>query len=289
MRAGGRAGLWKQLHVPQGCGDYRAWPAGGVSRPAQAIEAALIICPVMITECRKASGQGTSPNRCPRRMLQIGADFHDHQDIRGPLDAEAEAGVPNGEIGHAHLDIRVPENDRRTGPVWTPTAGSRQMINGRHVAALERIHTNTRRVALEVDSPQTGARIERPAREAGNTAWDRYIRETHAVEERIFPNACDTARDRDVGQAVAEFKRPLTDAVNVAPYGDAGEPGAVRKRPELETGDAVAYNCISQAGIGKRCAETGHAVWDNYTAQGRAASKRIVSDDDNAVGYINAA
>ena len=86
-----------------------------------------------------------------------------------------------------------------------------------------------RRIAEEVNAPQTGAQ-ERIIRNGSHAVGDRDAGQSGAASERMIRNSGHTVRDRDAAQASAAPEPPVTDRGHAGGDAGTGQTGAVLER-----------------------------------------------------------
>src|SRR5205085_2538183 len=157
--------------------------------------------------------------------------FHHHDPAAGPGDVESKLIRLHAEARIAGLHLRQPQRGRTTAKGRAPARGSRQVIDSRIGVTVEHIETNKAwGVALEMDSCQAGAVIDRRGADAGDTVRNRDAGQAVAVIERLVSDAGDAVANRDAGQAGAVIERPLPDAGYTVANCDAGQAEAVKER-----------------------------------------------------------
>jgi len=106
-------------------------------------------------------------------MGQVRAGFHHDDQIAGPGDVEPKPVRLHANAGDAGLRLRFPQQRRTTAKRRAPADGPSQVIDGRIVGTGEHRRTNAGGVALEIDSCEAGAGIERNGSDAGDAVGNR--------------------------------------------------------------------------------------------------------------------
>ena len=130
---------------------------GESSRRTKAVESAMVIRPLGITEVGSATVERVGGHRLPHGIGKVRAGINHHCLAAGPCEIEAKLIVPHAEAAVAGLHPWQPERNWNTGVggEYTPTRGARQVI-GRHIAGRKNIRISGGGVSREINSRQAG-------------------------------------------------------------------------------------------------------------------------------------
>ena len=237
------------------------------SRVAEAVETAMIICPLRIAKIGGAAGQRVGMHRRPGVIGRGRAGFDYDDPVAGTSYGKPKPVRTYAEARTAGLHLRVPQHGRTPAKRRVPPRGPRQVIDG------------CNRV--------TGEQVRRIRSKAGGVALEVGCRQVIATQERMGPDTGDAARNRDVGQAGAR-KRVVPDAGDAVADSDAGQARA-RERSVPDAGDAVGDRQVRQAAVNKRAVlDAGDFVADNDAGEVGAVPERIDSDAGDRVAIHRA-